>query len=500
MSDLSAEKAAELLGTRPRTERLAAAAALPSAQYEAVRKALAESLDVRVSVIDKEVQLLRRKPKATPATPVGDNRLDALSVDDFRAYMPQHQYIFVPSRELWPGSSVDARVPPVQEGDGKPMPASVWLDRHQAVEQMTWAPGEPVVITDRLVSNGGWIPHTGCACFNLYLPPIVSPGNPKGAARWLDHVHRVFPTDDDHIVKWLAHRVQRPQQKINHALVLGGLQGIGKDTLLEPVKYAVGPWNFGEVSPIQLLGRFNGFVKSVILRVNEARDLGDVDRFAFYDHMKAYTAAPPDVLRCDEKNLREHQVLNVCGVIITSNHKSDGIYLPSDDRRHYVAWSSLSKESFAADYWQTLYGWYEEGGLRDVAAYLKTLDLSGFDPKAPPPKTAAFHEIVDANRSPEDAELADVIDILGDPQALTLAMLVQKADDSFREWLQDRRNNRQIPHRLESVGYVRVRNEAAESGLFVIMGKRQAVYAHKLLSVRDQIAAAHQLVSGGRQQ
>ena len=39
-----------------------------------------------------------------------------------------------------------------------------------------------------------------------------------------------------------------------------------------------------EVSPTALLGRFNGFVKSVILRISEARDLGDVDRFKFYDH------------------------------------------------------------------------------------------------------------------------------------------------------------------------------------------------------------------------
>jgi hypothetical protein len=31
------------------------------------------------------------------------------------------------------------------------------------------------------------------------------------------------------------------------------------------------------VSPQQILGRFNGFVKSVILRVSEARDLGDID-------------------------------------------------------------------------------------------------------------------------------------------------------------------------------------------------------------------------------
>ena len=32
------------------------------------------------------------------------------SIEDFRAYMPMHEYIFVPSRELWPASSVNARV------------------------------------------------------------------------------------------------------------------------------------------------------------------------------------------------------------------------------------------------------------------------------------------------------------------------------------------------------------------------------------------------------
>ena len=153
-------------------------------------------------------------------------------------------------------------------------------------------------------------------------------------------MHKVYPDDADHIINWLAHRVQRPQEKINHAVVLGGAQGIGKDTLLEPVKHAVGPWNFVEVSPQQMLGRFNGFLKSVILRISEARDLGDIDRFAFYDHMKAYTAAPPDVLRVDEKNLREYSILNCCGVVITTNHKQDGIFLPADDRRHYVAWST----------------------------------------------------------------------------------------------------------------------------------------------------------------
>jgi len=65
--------------------------------------------------------------------------------------------------------------------------------------------------------------------------------------------------------------------------------------------------------------------------------------------MKSYTAAPPDVLRVDEKNLREHSVMNCCGVIITTNYKSDGIYLPADDRRHFVAWSDLTKDDFAIE-------------------------------------------------------------------------------------------------------------------------------------------------------
>jgi hypothetical protein len=286
--------------------------------------------------------------------------------------------------------------------------------------------------------------------------------------------------------------VQRPHEKINHALVLGGGQGIGKDTLLEPVKRAVGPWNFAEVSPQHLLGRFNGFLKSVICRVSEARDLGDVDRFAFYDHLKAYTAAPPDVLRVDEKHLREYSVLNVVGIIITSNHKADGIFLPADDRRHFVAWSNLTKDDFADRYWTDLYRWFDSGGSEAVATYLAGLDLSAFDPKAPPPKTQAFWEIVDSSRAPEDAELADVFDALEWPPIVTISQIAARAAPGFAEWLQDRTNARRVPHRLEACGYAAVRNPAAKDGHWKIHGRRQVIYAKAELPLRDRIAAANE--------
>ncbi len=418
---------------------------------------------------------------------------DGVAIDDFNAYMPMHSYIFTPSREMWPAASVNAKIPPVTTENGKPISASAWLDKNKSVEQMTWVPGEPMLIQDRLISDGGWIERMGVTCFNLYRPPVIKLGNADAAGPWLAHVNNVFPDDFAHATKWLAHRVQRPQEKINHALVLGGNQGIGKDTLLEPVKRAIGPWNFAEVSPTQIMGRFNGFLKSVILRVSEARDLGDVDRFQFYDHMKAYTAAPPDVLRVDEKHLREHSVFNCCGVIITSNHKADGIYLPPDDRRHFVAWSDLAKEEFAPAYWNGLWEWYARDGFANVAAYLAKLDLSAFDPKAPPPKTAAFWDIVGANRAPEDAELADVLDEMGNPEATTLSRITASAAGEFQAWLCDRKNRRAIPHRLEKCGYVPVRNGDAKDGFWKIRGARQVIYGKSAISISDRSRAARKL-------
>ena len=432
-----------------------------------------------------------------------------VTINDFHAYMPTHGYIFASTREIWPAGSVNSRIAPIPicDGDGKPvlddkknqkfLSANAWLDQNRSVEQMTWVPGLPMLVRDRLISDGGWIERPGVTCFNQYRPPTLVFGSAADATPWLDYIRKLYCDDAEHIIKWLAHRKQHPQEKINHALVLGGAQGIGKDTLLEPVKYAVGPWNFHEVSPKQIAGRFNGFLKSVVLRVNEARDLGDSNRYSFYDLMKSYMASPPDVLRVDEKHLREYSVSNCCGVIITTNYKADGIYLPADDRRHYVAWSDLTKKDFSDNYWKKLWGWYEKGGSSHVTAYLAELDLSDFSPKAPPPKTPAFWDIVDASRAPEDAELADVIDKLKSPAAVTRMQIANAAQGDFADWIRDRKNRRVIPHRLEKCGYVPVRNDVALDGLWVINGERQAVYAKNGLSFRDRLTAARNLTNAG---
>src|SRR5256885_10729204 len=105
------------------------------------------------------------------------NRLrEAIRREDFIAYLPMHNYIYMPTREAWPGSSVNAVLLPVQISKDKSIAASTWIDRNQAVEQMTWAPGHDELIHDYLISGGGWIERTGARWTQCVPPANINAG------------------------------------------------------------------------------------------------------------------------------------------------------------------------------------------------------------------------------------------------------------------------------------------------------------------------------------
>ncbi len=271
-----------------------------------------------------------------------DARSTVHSLENFWAYNPTRKYICVLDNRMWVSTTIDSTVPPVAlpGSDDKKMVASRWLDKFRAVQSIIWAPGLPSIIEGKLPAPDGlgWRDNRDARCFNNYLPPTKFKANRKDIGPWLDHVKLLYPGDWQHILDWMAHRVQKPGEKINHALVLGGAPGIGKDTILWPLRVAIGESNWQDITPRHIFHDFNAFVKSVVLSIGEARDLGESNRFAFYEHMKPLLASPPDAFLCNEKRCR-YVVANVCGVIITTNHLISGMYLPVDDRRHFVAWS-----------------------------------------------------------------------------------------------------------------------------------------------------------------
>ena len=143
-------------------------------------------------------------------------------------------------------------------------------------------------------------------------------------------------------------------------------------------------------------------------------------------------------------------------------------------------------------------------------------DLSRFNPKAPPRKTNAFWSIVDANRSPEEGELADALDALAAtldkenkqaqemspdkwPDAVTVMDIRRCANGDLQEWLYDRNNRRKTPHRMEKVGYVPVRNPDANDGAWKIKkyNARHTIYVKKTLPLR-QTAGCRKQAGRGR--
>jgi hypothetical protein len=132
----------------------------------------------------------------------------------------------MPCRETWTARAVDIVVGRQQVFDkhGKPVrnkkgelvteSASAWLLKYQRVEQMAWVPGQPALIHDRLLVDGGWIERPEVTCLNMYRPPRIELGDASLAGPWIAHVKYLFSDDDaDHILRWLAQRKQKPESK-----------------------------------------------------------------------------------------------------------------------------------------------------------------------------------------------------------------------------------------------------------------------------------------------
>jgi hypothetical protein len=198
-----------------------------------------------------------------------------------------------------------------------------------------------------------------------------------------------------------------------------------------------------------------------------------------------------------------YYVLNVTGVIITTNHKVGGLFLPPDDRRHYVAWSTIEPSDFTPDQWAEYWAKLNAGGADAVADHLRALDLARFNPKAPPPHTQAFWEMVNAMRSEEESEMADVIESLGTPKALVIGDLIACAErflgsrhNAFVTFLQERKNARLVVLRLEQCGYRRLANPDEQAGRWVVGGQRTGVYVRQEMTDREGFEAVKALKDG----
>jgi hypothetical protein len=214
----------------------------------------------------------------------------------------------------------------------------------------------------------------------------------------------------EHFLSALAYKVQNPNRKINHAILVGGHPGSGKDTMLAPFFWAIGgesKLNCSLVRNEDLNSQWGYALECEVMEIAELRQSEAKDRRALENALKPIIAAPPEYLSINRKGLHPYQALNRVFVVAFSNERA-AIRIPSDDRRWFCVWSDAGRlpETDALALWQ----WYQTGGgFAAVADYLAKLNVSAFNPAATPPMTEAKAIMIDQGRSMAESYLIDLI-------------------------------------------------------------------------------------------
>ena len=258
---------------------------------------------------------------------------------------------------------------------------------------LTFIPGE----SENVVLNGQ-------LCLNTWQRPCISPreGDPR---LFLEFVALIF--DDDPIamaffLDAIATLIQYPDQKWAFMILLIGAQGVGKSLVSEMVADLVGRRNTAFPTIEAIKGNFTGWLLAHLVVIHE---LDQVNR-EIGTRIKHWVTS--DTLMINTKNVPEYSIKNYANLIACSNHE-DVAYLDSDDRRIF-SWISQAEKRPPA-YYEKLCEWFFKGpGAGIVLGFLKNRDISGFNPKAAPPKTHGRERLIENSRTEAERFLRDALD------------------------------------------------------------------------------------------
>lgn len=432
------------------------------------------------------------------------------TMSDFRYDEQQEKYWDTTTGNLLSAKSVDGAICPEDwptDGEGKlrsPSQAINSVDTGLTVEGSTWWPGKGRFIENIVVSERGAMPLAGAVCYNSYIGPIrQAPPAGVGPEKWIDHVKKLYPDpiEHEHFFDFCAHMIQRPDEKVNHGIVLAGSQGIGKDTALLPVRRGVGEWNAAEVGPDAITSQYNGHIKSVLLVINEVRPQDEEFKASnFYNLLKPILAAPPEMLPMTIKYANTIYVRNLCHVILTTNDPLT-MYIPPEDRRLFVMSSPLDdpKRSgdFSPDYFEDMYDYLYGGGIDAVVAWLEKRAFEPRNLRAAPPLSRGKKAIIESANQVRRTQVDEIFEKFcdeihgGRPRVffqrdlIAFASTADLFDDTAR--VIAALNAKNFHFKMAERGYDMVRNPAASewrAGKF----RSRMGFADKKMPQDEQIA------------
>ena len=206
-----------------------------------------------------------------------------------------------------------------------------------------------------------------------------------------------------YILNWISFIVQNPGVKTETALILKGLQGVGKNTFTDVLCEMMSGYSVSNITEIsELTGNFNSVIESKMLLVlNELKNAGE-DRLANFNALKSIIT--DKVIRINEKNQPRRTSENVANFIFCTNNAFP-VKIEMGDRRYVVmACNGVHKNDF--EYWTTLNKSFTAEFYSHLLTFFMKRDISKFNPRVIP-ITEAKKDLIEASRSPIDVWICD---------------------------------------------------------------------------------------------
>ncbi len=252
--------------------------------------------------------------------------------------------------------------------------------------------------------------RNGAVLWNIWTDPGVK--LPEQATKedvepWREHLHYLYPDEkeQDHLLNWMAFVLQQPQIKINHALLIAGTSGVGKDMLLNPLRYGLGTANVCEPPAGELKESFTDYLHHSKLVIFQ--EIQTFEGLNLENKLKPMLAAPPDMLRVRLFGRGFYETPNLIQAIFMSNYR-DALHISAGDRRYFTIWTD--KQPQEHEYYTDLAVWQNAGGNGFVVRWLLNRDISQFDPKQHAQGTTFKDTLLETSKSPLKHLLQDMIE------------------------------------------------------------------------------------------
>jgi hypothetical protein len=192
---------------------------------------------------------------------------------------------------------------------------------------------------------------------------------------FLDHLKAITGNDErcyEYMIKYLAHMLQRPGEKMDIAIVIRSVQGIGKNIFFDNFgKYIIGDKYFLQTADIdKVIGRFNQNVNNIMVVMDE---MSGKDGFSNSDVLKNLITSTD--LKWERKGVDGVTIRNLARYFFFSNGETP-LKIEQTDRRYMVMEGQDTFKGNFAHFKKLDESFKDEKCCKDFYDYLMSIDLS----------------------------------------------------------------------------------------------------------------------------